>query len=62
MCYILIMKIKPLYQLRLITSAAMVGCVVAGSLLGWLDLPFDPRIGGVTLGAVWATLKLRVLC
>ena len=56
------MKIKSLHQLRLIASAAMVGCVVAGSLLGWLDLPFDPRIGGVTLGAVWATLKLRVLC
>ena len=55
------MKIKSLHQLRLIASAAMVGCVVAGSLLGWLDLPFDPRIGGVTLGAVWATLKLRVL-
>ena len=39
---------------------ALVGCVVAGALLGWADLPFDPRVGGATLGAVFGAIKFHL--
>jgi hypothetical protein len=50
-----------IHRLRIAGSAAMVGCVLAGIALGWMDLPIDPRAGGATIGAVWAIFKFHLL-
>jgi hypothetical protein len=41
-----------LRSLRLVASFALLGAVLAGVTLGWMDhFPFDPRIVGAALGA-----------
>ncbi|HJV73131.1 MAG TPA: hypothetical protein VJ654_02830 [Noviherbaspirillum sp.] len=42
----------PLQKMRIITGAALIGSVVAGVCFGWVEMSFDPRAIGATLGAV----------
>jgi lysylphosphatidylglycerol synthetase-like protein (DUF2156 family) len=51
---------KILHKLRLITGAALVGCVISGVLLNPLHLGFDPHIVGASLAALIASIKLQV--
>jgi hypothetical protein len=53
------MNLSMIRKLRLASLGAMVGCTLAGALLGWLDLPVDPRWGGAALGALWVSLKFH---
>jgi hypothetical protein len=42
-----------LHSLRLIASFALLGAVLMGVAVGWMDRPsFDPRIIGAVIGAV----------
>jgi hypothetical protein len=38
-------------SLRLTASFALLGAILAGVLIGWQDLSFDPRLIGALLGA-----------
>ena len=41
-----------LHSLRLVASFALLGAVLAGVAVGWIDHPsFDPRILGALIGA-----------
>ena len=50
-----------IYRMRIAATAAMIGCVFAGALFGWMDLSFDPRIGGASAGAIWAIIKFNLI-
>jgi hypothetical protein len=50
-----------IHRVRIAATAAMVGCTLAGVAFGWMDLPFDPRIGGATAGAIWAAVKFHLI-
>ena len=39
-------------SLRLTSSFALLGALIAGALLGWHEFSFDPRIIGAAVGAV----------
>jgi hypothetical protein len=38
-------------SLRIITSFALLGALIAGALIGWQDFSFDPRWIGALVGA-----------
>jgi hypothetical protein len=38
--------------LRIAASFALLGALVAGALLGWFHLPFDPRAVGAGVGTL----------
>jgi hypothetical protein len=46
-----------LENLRLIAGGALIGSVTAGALLGWIDMPFDPRLIGAGIGAAFSAIK-----
>lgn len=47
-------------KLRFVAGAALIGCVTTGALFGWLDLSFDPRIAGTTIGAIYGAIKFHL--
>jgi hypothetical protein len=54
--------IKPakstIHKLRMIAGFTLIGSVVAGALLGWLDAPIiDPRVFGASIGALAGVLS-----
>ena len=51
---------KTIHKLRMVAGAALAGCVLAGVLLGWADLSFDPRVGGTAIGAVIGAFKFHL--
>lgn len=44
-------------KLRLISGCALIGSVVAGVCFGWIDLSFDPRTIGASVGALAGAAK-----
>jgi hypothetical protein len=44
--------VTALEAVRFVASFALLGAVVAGAAIGWMDqLQFDPRLAGAILGA-----------
>jgi hypothetical protein len=41
-----------LHVLRIAASFALLGGLLAGALLGWFHLPFDPRAIGAAVGVL----------
>jgi hypothetical protein len=54
------MKIK---KLKLIVGSALVGSVLTGATVGFISFqfPFDPRIIGASIFALFAARKLKVI-
>ena len=50
------MTMRFLHTLRLVASFALLGAVVMGSLLGWMENPFDPRAVGAGAGGIIAVI------
>src|SRR5262245_12690827 len=45
--------VSALHVLRIVTSYALLGAVLAGASLGWFhNLPFDPRSIGAVIGVI----------
>lgn len=41
---------KQIHQLRFVVGCALIGSVVAGSIFGWIPVPFDIRLLGASIG------------
>ncbi len=49
-----------IHKLRLVAGAALIGCVIAGAFFSWISLPFDPRVGGASAGAIIGAFKFHL--
>lgn len=49
-----------IHKLKLVAGAALIGCVIAGAFLSWINLPFDPRLGGASAGAIIGAFKFHL--
>jgi hypothetical protein len=47
-----------LRKLRLVAGGALIGSVIAGVFLGWIDMSLDPRLVGAGVGAVAGAVKV----
>jgi hypothetical protein len=47
-----------LRKVRLVAGCALIGSVVAGVCFGWVDLSFDPRAIGATIGTLAGAIKV----
>jgi hypothetical protein len=47
-----------LHKLRTVVGFALVGSVLTGVFFGWMDLSFDPRIIGASVGALLSAVKV----
>lgn len=54
-----IMNIRAkLHKVRLVAGCALVGSVVTGVCFGWIDMSFDPRTIGASVGAIAGLVKV----